>query len=160
MALQQNRQVVCAFAGAGPKGRPLFAFFFKCRQSPSRLSECHHDSNDCGHDWTAYHNLTAIPLTAHNPDSIQANLTRLQLSWHNPRGLCLDLLHCRRIGRLRFHLWREDMQTCKLDSHHHICLDGIAISTIVVAASWGGKILMQLKSICPDSMRISKYPPC
>ena len=28
----------------------------------------------------------------------------------------------------------------KADSHHHVCLDGVAISTIVVAGARGGRI--------------------
>ena len=37
VALHQNRQIVWAFLGPEPEGRPLFSFFCKGRQSPSCL---------------------------------------------------------------------------------------------------------------------------
>ena len=41
-------RIVCACAGGGHEGRPLFAFFCKGRQSSSQLSECLCNSSDLG----------------------------------------------------------------------------------------------------------------
>ena len=45
----------------------------------------------------------------------------------------------------------------KADSHHHVCLDGVAISTIVVAGARGGRIWSQLKSIYLNCTWIPNY---
>ena len=56
-------------------------------------------------------------------------------------------LHCIRIGGLSAQFWEKNLRAvhslplfAKADSDHHVCLDGVAISTVVVAGARGGRI--------------------
>ena len=55
--------------------------------------------------------------------------------------------HCIRIGGLSAQFWEKNLRAvhslplfAKADSDHHVCLDGVAISTVVVAGARGGRI--------------------
>ena len=55
--------------------------------------------------------------------------------------------HCIRIGGLSAQFWEKNLRAvhslplfAKADSDHHVCLDGVAISTIVVAGARGGRV--------------------
>ena len=55
--------------------------------------------------------------------------------------------HCIKIGGLSAQFWEKNLRAvhslplfAKADSDHHVCLDGVAISTIVVAGARGGRI--------------------
>ena len=86
-------------------------------------------------------------------------------SWPNQRELCLicgiasEWMDCRGI----FGTAPEDRPLfasffANTDSHHHVGLAVVAISSIVVAATWGCKICTQSNSIYLDCTRITNYP--
>ena len=101
--------------------------------------------------------------------------------WHNLTKLYLDckyssiltqsmwivfnLWHCVRMDGLSAHFWDSSWGPSTLcfffantDSHHHVGLAVVAISSIVVAATWGCKICTQSNSIYLDCTRITNYP--
>ena len=81
-------------------------------------------------------------------------ITKNLQSWPNRRELCLfcgigsEWVDCRRIFGTAPEA--RPLFASNTDSHHHVCLAVVAISSIVVAAAWGCKIWMQSNPIYND----------
>ena len=88
-------------------------------------------------------------------------ITKNLQSWPNRRELCLfcgigsEWVDCRRIFGTAPEA--RPLFASNTDSHHHVCLAVVAISSIVVAVAWGCNIWSQSKSIYLNCTWIPNY---